>query len=338
MSSTLAEKRSIEHPLSGHVIKTPILLPSFSSKGFDKRDIETIWKMANSEILHSNYILISAYDYANKIITEINPKNFEVVYVDSGGYETSDFEDLSSVQKKSKSCSSTWDKTKLKSIYDELSKKLPAIFVSYDNYKEKRSIKDQIKDAKELLKGYDQLKTILLKAENKDKIDIHEVETHIKELRSFDIIGFTEKELGNSLLSRMESIAKIRIKLKDEDINKPIHIFGSLDPISSCLYFLAGADIFDGLTWLRYGYNRSESVYKENYYATQGWFSEPIENNYARLIAQNHIRLNQIETQMHTFTNEEDYNSFEENSELFRKCFERLKSNIRRIGGEAYGR
>ena len=46
-------------------------------------------------------------------------------------------------------------------------------------------------------------------------------------LRDFDVIGFTEKEIGNSVLDRMNNIAKLRIAMRKANINKPIHIFGS---------------------------------------------------------------------------------------------------------------
>ena len=76
---------------------------------------------------------------------------------------------------------------------------------------------------------------------------------------------FTEKELGRSILERMENIARIRIAMREKDVSRPIHIFGSLDMLSTPLYFIAGADIFDGLTWLRYGYVGGLSIYEQNF-------------------------------------------------------------------------
>ena len=45
----------------------------------------------------------------------------------------------------------------------------------------------------------------------------------------------------------------------------PIHVFGSLDTVTTPMYFLAGADIFDGLTWLRFAFHGGYTVYKHNY-------------------------------------------------------------------------
>ena len=63
----------------------------------------------------------------------------------------------------------------------------------------------------------------------------------------------------------MTTIAHIRIAMKDSGANAPIHIFGSLDPVTTPLYFIAGADIFDGLSWLRYTFSNGDAYYMESY-------------------------------------------------------------------------
>ncbi len=83
------------------------------------------------------------------------------------------------------------------------------------------------------------------------------------ELRSFDVIGLTEKGLGKSPLERMVRIAKLRRALDEAKVVSPIHVFGSLDPVSITLYFLAGAEIFDGLTWLRYAFVKETGSFKD---------------------------------------------------------------------------
>src|SRR5207237_2818802 len=81
-------------------------------------------------------------------------------------------------------------------------------------------------------------------------VSFADVTSDIDELRGFDVIGVTEKELGESLLDRMETIARIRVALDQATIQTPLHVFGSLDPLLSVMYFASGAEIFDGLTWL----------------------------------------------------------------------------------------
>jgi hypothetical protein len=48
-------------------------------------------------------------------------------------------------------------------------------------------------------------------------------------------------------------------------LNMPIHIFGCLDPLSILAYFLCGADIFDGLVWLRHGFHQNLAMYPSDF-------------------------------------------------------------------------
>jgi hypothetical protein len=63
----------------------------------------------------------------------------------------------------------------------------------------------------------------------------------------------------------MQNIAKLRNALTKAGIDIPIHVFGSLDSVTTPLYFLAGADVFDGLTWLRFAFHEGQTLYKQNY-------------------------------------------------------------------------
>ena len=82
-------------------------------------------------------------------------------------------------------------------------------------------------------------------------------------LAAFDIIGFAEKDLGATVLERLRNIVLLRRRLTEAGVHKPIHLFGALDPVMSPLYHAAGAEIFDGLSWLRYGYHWEAAVYRQ---------------------------------------------------------------------------
>ncbi len=45
----------------------------------------------------------------------------------------------------------------------------------------------------------------------------------------------------------------------------PIHIFGCLDPISIWLFYLCGADVFDGLFWLRFAFHNNIPIYRSTW-------------------------------------------------------------------------
>ena len=86
-----ARKRTIRFANSTE-LKTPILLPSFSSKGFPK--VQKILKACEEYI--ADEILISAYDISHGMI-EPEFDFASAIFLDSGGYEASRDADLSEI-------------------------------------------------------------------------------------------------------------------------------------------------------------------------------------------------------------------------------------------------
>lgn len=268
-----SRSRTIEHP-SGLEIKTPLLVPSFSSKGFNMRrnGKSEIWEqmLFCTEFLTES-MLVSAFDLHYGHVPKASEfVCTEVTFIDSGGYETSQVYDLSGVIRTPGNTKkiSSWSEETLMRTLDEWPTQYPAIIVNYDHGRHRKSLEEQIESAQKLFGTHkDKLNDFLIKPETKDShyIDLGIVVSKIYALTPFDIIGLTEKELGNSILRRMQNIYKLRKELDKAGLNKPIHIFGSLDPVTSILYFLAGAEIFDGLTWLRFSYHQGMAIYSHNY-------------------------------------------------------------------------
>lgn len=265
----LVRTNYLNHPL-GFQVETPLLIPSFSSKGFSFKgndESEAIDAFKVSKEFISEIVLVSAYDlhYNHFPYSEENIFT-DITVIDSGGYETSEIYDLSATAKYSYPIKE-WTIEK----YEEILKNWPeykaGIIVSYDHGMRRCLLQQQIGEAKSLFSRYDNFLTdFLIKPESDDQryIQIKNIIDNINLLKTFSIIGVTEKELGNSILNRMTNLAKIRKALDDEKNFAPIHIFGSLDPITSILYFLAGAEIFDGLTWLKYSYFNGLASYQSN--------------------------------------------------------------------------
>ena len=88
-----------------------------------------------------------------------------------------------------------------------------------------------------------------------DEIDMI-IENILKYENSFEIIGFPEREIGSNIIQSCKFIKTLRNKMDDMGIFKPIHIFGCSDPKSIILLIMAGADIFDGLGWIKYAFDR----------------------------------------------------------------------------------
>lgn len=124
-----ADRRKIAIP-GGESFRTPILVPSFSSKGFPEigRIVDLTEPFIESEIL------ISAYDIHYKHLT--NELNFpSLIFVDSGGFEAAVDQDLTHVfdaldaEYKPKK----WTIEFYNSVIESWQAVPPAVFVSYDH-------------------------------------------------------------------------------------------------------------------------------------------------------------------------------------------------------------
>jgi TIR domain len=65
------------------------------------------------------------------------------------------------------------------------------------------------------------------------------------------IVAIPERELGDGLVQRAESVRGIRSALNSLGKYYPLHLLGTGNPISMAVLAVAGADMFDGLEWCR---------------------------------------------------------------------------------------
>jgi len=269
----LARSSNLRHP-SGITLRTPLLVPSFSSRGFrfNREGVSEIRDVfRNTAEILTESMLVSAYDIKYGHLP--NPSRFpcrpSLTFVDSGGYETGmdhDYSAVYSYDHKTKK----WDLRSYQAVLDSWPDWIPAAFVSFDKNSAGKSVARQIEGADALLSRYpDQIHTFLLKPTRRChgllQNTVNAAQPQLKEFAAFQIIGVAEKELGRCMLDRMETIAKLRRGLDAAGVSAPIQVFGALDPLSSSLYCLAGAEIFDGLTWLRFSYKDGQCVYSHNY-------------------------------------------------------------------------
>ena len=91
-------------------------------------------------------------------------------------------------------------------------------------------------------------------------INVPKLNQHVEALKQFGVIGITAREAGNSFLKRCSSIVMLRDILNDARLDTPIHVFGAINPYEVLAYFFCGADIFDGLNWLRLAFRNAGSV------------------------------------------------------------------------------
>lgn len=147
-----------------------------------------------------------------------------------------------------------------------LSELNPEFFVGYDripSYSEISNTREDIKISCDFLGRYDSHKErVLLFHFSLKNTPITEIDTVVQIIQenhqTIDVIGFPERELGPNIIQACRFIKKLRYKLDENNIYKPIHIFGCSDPKSIILFVLSGADLFDGLGWIKYAFCREK--------------------------------------------------------------------------------
>lgn len=301
------------------IIRTPLLLPSFSSKGFP--EIQNILQ-ATEQVIDGE-ILVSAYDVHHKTLT--GPFDFaEAIFLDSGGYEASTDVELSDIRKLDY-VPGSWTMGDYLGIVRAWESRRPTVIISYDHPNERVSIDEQINRANETIpKRPNIFREILIKPEGdgSSEVNISAIVENIHRLAVFDAIGITEKEIGVTQQIRMTNIACIRKALNEAGLgDKPIHIFGSLDTISTPLYFVAGADIFDGLTWLRFAYHDGMTIYRQNFAALR--FGTQIKAHLvdARCCFENYYYMKRLQLELRNFLGDHSFDSFSYHRELIKNAY-----------------
>ena len=287
-----------------------------------------------SEFITDSY-LVSAYDIFHGHLP--NPREFpntpELIFLDSGGYEASTGFD-SSMPATAYYHPMAWSVADLVCVLDDWPSDVPAVFVSFDHPLLRVPFLRQVELAGQTLRGRrDHLTLLLLKPEKKERTTLRQTiaaaSSDVNELGRFDIVGVTEKELGGTMLDRMAQVAKLRLSMDEGAVTAPIHVFGALDPLSVCLYFISGAEIFDGLSWLRYGYHNGVSIYPQNWRTLNRGLWEPDRSSVNHMVTGNYYAMLQLKHRLSEFAQSGDWQKLEPHSRLISDAWDSLRSRFR---------
>ena len=339
-------RRSIvHHRESGVKVTTPLLIPSFSSKGFmrsvevtkngkhtSKTDVSTVFDVAGEFV--DEVCLVSAYDIHYGFLPCPTTWSWapEITFLDSGGYETIPDTGYSAVYQ-TPFLPKEWRPEDLERVLSSWPAHMPAVFVSFDRPTERQPFARQVEDARRLFAAHPKhLCLFLLKPEAIDQphldLAVAAAIANIDDLRRFDLIGMTEKELGDTMLARMANIAKMRLALDSAGIIAPIHIFGALDPLTVCLYYISGAEIFDGLSWLRYGYQDGVATYTHNYGVLTHGLNTKDHMVRRKTMGENYHTLLRLKQQLLDFRTTGCYSKLEPHADLIRDACDSLRTQL----------
>ena len=233
----------------------PLFVYSYSSRGFPG----LIDRLIDS-LPHVPSYLLSLYDYEIIPPKLISAEDSRVRIWDSGGYEVIVCPTCKN------SASKKWDEN----TYVQTANRIPwsrlDVLVSYDTPDEPISIQHQIERALHLYAKVEGTYIRDLLIHVPDNTDPYVLAETLKPYTDeFQILGLIEKEIAPTWAHGIHFISRLRSALSVLNTEQyiPIHVFGCFDLKTVARFTLAGADIFDGLTWLRYLFLNGEVLYQK---------------------------------------------------------------------------
>lgn len=317
--------RKLKLQLDGlEVGETPMLIPSFSSRV--NMDVYKIIEPMGESL--NETILISAYDLCYS--TDFPIIDTDLIFIDSGGYECGIDNCISEIGYYRPEAF-PWNQEKYLNVIKSWPNNVPTVLISYDHPTKRETIEKQVENAEGIFAQMDGLlKEFLIKPDNNNanKINLDSLIKNIDLLRSFDIFGITEKELGDSIFDRMVSIAKIRMELDERGLEIPLHVFGSLDTITTPLYYFSGADIFDGLSWLRFTFHEGNTLYTNSFGPMIYGIHKNSDLIQAKIFEDNITYLLRLKLMLEKFLSTGTFDHFGANAEFFNKAYNDLKVTL----------
>ena len=228
-------------------VPTPLVVPSFSSRGFS--EVLDIY----NEMKYRLYgvCLVSASDIAENRISEDVTDATNLVIIDSGLFENG--QETSDTTFNALPPRNVWPRSRYHETLRRIGNRTNTVMVNYD---QRTSVEKQIKGATEDFACVpDAASDFLIKPATLDvTVNVPAIAHYTPDIRRFDIVGVTACETGYSFLNRCSAIVTLRDILSKSSMETPIHVFGAISPCEILTYFFCGADIFDGLNWLRMAY------------------------------------------------------------------------------------
>ena len=329
------------------VIHTPLLIPSLSSAATgpipfqgspDRHPIMTACSIVHSQSLLGGIdgaLLVSAYDIHHDLLDDTGafksgfkgsryaqPK---VLVIDSGWYEKAGIPPAGQFSHGVRD-PRPWEMENYQSTIDDLDADLRPLVVSWDHigpYAEQVGLAQDFFGSRMTLAS-----SLLLKPPSADS-RFHQFErlsdADAKNLRAFDVIGVTDRELGDTVIERLIAITRLREQLDNLDVETPIHVFGGLDPLYTPLYFAAGAELFDGLGWLRYAYREGVAMNRD----AATIFERQINKRWLQALIsvslQNLDQINRLTEDLRQFTHYANWNALDRGTDL-KPIFESLQA------------
>lgn len=243
----------------------PLMVPSFSSKGsvFIRQE-DGCYVSDNHSLLTAlntnlpKAYLLSAYDVYYGLMPQ-DPSNWpqtEYLFIDSGGYEINQAYETTERNKFNYHVED-WTTERMVEVYKcvMVSPAIQNTTVVLSTFDFEGFFVDQLERAESLQALFPKaIVNFLVKINFTVQQLVSEITKHSERLKKFQVLGFAEKELGQTVQERIYNLILIKRILLLNGWKGCIHLFGGLSPLLAKIYYFAGADIFDGLSWQRERY------------------------------------------------------------------------------------
>lgn len=344
----LARSRRLN--LTPQGIHSPVIIPSLSSKGFPiidgKSEVAPILELTHTDIRDA--VLVSAYDIHHQFLLHPDALTAteaflrspyaspDLLVVDSGGYElATDYESGETARGPREPLE--FSSAHFEAVVDALPAGMDILVVSHDAPESSRPtyVEQRIK-AQSFFSARKHLRSnFLLKPQVTDRfIRPEALYGDLRNFGVFDVLGVTEKELGGTILERLVCLSRIRVQLDEVGhAGLPIHVFGGLDPLLTPLYFMCGAEIFDGLSWLKYAYHNDVSMHPDAAAVLGAHVDERPERRDQMRHFSNLRFLDQLKRRLQVWvTDPIRFEELGQHHEVLRQIFETVQAQVR-IGG-----
>jgi hypothetical protein len=331
-------RRSLRHP-RGLPLRTPLLVPSVSSRGFGIRGSdglsETQYALEYAVQNTPDVVLVSAYDlhYRHVAVRDFIAVEPPAVIVDSGGYEVYDAA-FGDDRFRSPARPHPWTAEMLVEAVGSLPDGFRSWVVSFDDPAKPSSVSTQIEAARAQRHRLNLHGSCLLLKPSPSagpyiQDALREIGALASEFGAFDAVGVVDKELAEPVYDRLFTVARIRLAMDAAGLKgQPIHVFGALDPQSCVAYFLAGADIFDGLNWMRLAFSdgRAHHSFGHHLLSTSGGLRSRAARD--AIWAGNMHEMIATTYQMREFITDGVVTAFKSNAGLAQKVLDLLRSEF----------
>lgn len=219
--------------LNGKKLQFPCFFPSVSSV---KTNLPPQEYLSHLEYIGYPNYLVSAYDFIKprkrnefngKLTIQPKTSRSSIILLDSGNYEAYWFDDHE------------WPFD----IYEKALSSINAdLYMAYDDCWQKEPKTFQIPSFEDKITSF--IPIIHGTPSNFPELFI---QTALKQY--WPMIAVPERELGDGITQRLDTIIKIKKELDKNNQNVPIHLLGTGNPISILLFSAVGVSSFDGLEW-----------------------------------------------------------------------------------------